>query len=140
MKIRIITTFLIILALQSCATNDIDVCKAYGDKQFHKAITLKLDDIGFKYSKDKKGLICIKQSQEMKLGGIINKVDQYYRGIAVILTTKKEQETVLSWVENSNIPHHKQNNKKGIFLVIYSLTEEEASNNKFKLDELLHSF
>jgi len=136
----IISSLLIIFALQSCASSEKDVCKPYGEVLFHEALSIKLDEIRFPYSKDERGLICVKEPKATELRNIVDQVHNYYRGLATILTTQNQQDRVLSWVKENNIPHSTQMSENGIFIVIYSKTEKIAEDNKFKLDELLHSF
>ena len=69
---------------------------------------------------------------------IVNEVMQYYGSVATVLTSKKEKDAVFSWLKESGTPYHTHDNEHGTFVMIGSLTEEKATENSIKLDELVH--
>ncbi|MCU7837275.1 MAG: hypothetical protein KZQ83_18785 [gamma proteobacterium symbiont of Taylorina sp.] len=137
MKIFIIPFVLILLS--GCMTNEKEICTNYGEDEFTQALKLKLNKINFSYKVNDDGFICIAESKHKEFKQIVDVVDRYYRGLATILTNKDDKEKIISWLKKDKISYHTQPSKMGIFLVIYSMTEEKANENQFKLDELLHN-
>ena len=115
------------------------VCKVYGESAYTKALILKLNTEGMKFSQKNGINICASKQNIEQIKLIAKEVDQYYRSVATILTTKKSKEAVLSWVAKENKPHYKKIKENGLFIVLYSLTEEESIENKIKLNELTYN-
>ena len=127
---------LLFISSQSIA-QEAEVCVNHNNESLTKAVAMKLSELKFNHIL-KINKICFAKNKKEQYRKIVNDVERYYRSVATILSSDKTKEKVLSWLKSSNTPYHIQPSNKGEFLVVYSLTEEKASENSIKLNELLH--
>jgi len=128
---------LLLFIVSPCIAVAGEVCVSHNSKSLTEAIALKLSEINFSYNL-KNNKICYPKSNQQKYRQIVSEVEKYYRSVATILSTDKIKDKVIAWLKNTNTPYHIQPSKNHSFLVVYSLTEEKASENAIKLNELLH--
>ena len=131
-------TILISLALLIACTNDPETCYSNSDTSFTKAVALKLDELDFSYVSKKDNKLCYNLSKKEQFTQISNEVNQYYRAVATVLTSQKDKEVVFSWLKESGTPYSTHENNRGTFIAIGSLTEELATENAIKLNELVY--
>jgi len=132
-----ITIFISLTLLVACA-NDPETCYSNSDPSFTKAVSLKLDELNFSYVSKKDNKLCFKLSKKEQFTQISNEVNQYYRAVATVLTSQKDKDAVFSWLKESGTPYYTHENDRGTFIAIGSLTEELATDNAIKLNELVH--
>ncbi|MFK5893643.1 MAG: hypothetical protein QM504_10525 [Pseudomonadota bacterium] len=120
-----------------CFAQEGEVCVNHNNKSLTDAMGLKLTEINFSHNL-KKTKICFAKNNQEQYRNIVREVEKYYRSVATILSSDKSKEKVLAWLKKSNTPYHTQPSKRGTFLVVYSLTEEKATENSIKLNELLY--
>ena len=129
---------LCIIALSACSITDPETCYSNSDPSFTEAISLKLDNLNFPYTTKNSHKLCFKKSKTDEFNKITHQVEQYYRAVATVLKSKKDKDAVLSWLKESGTPYYTHENDRGTFIAIGSLTEDLATENAIKLDELVY--
>ena len=126
--------------LLSACTRDLETCYSSSDPYLTKAISIKLDSLGFAYAtkNSDKYQLCFKQSKKDEFDRIQYDVMHYYGSVATVLRSPESKDAVFFWLNESGTPYSTHENERGTFVMIGSLTEEKASENAIKLDELLH--
>ena len=138
MDIIKLLTLSLLVSLLSC-TSDPEVCISHSDSSFDKAIALKLEEIKFAHRINKKGSVCFNKSRTDEYKKTEHEVTQYYNAVATVLKSEKDKKAVFSWLKDSNIPYYTHDNDHGTFVAIGSLTEDLATENAIKLNELVHA-
>ena len=128
----------ICLFVTACTATDPEVCYSNSDPSFTKALSLKFNDINFPYKTKKKIQLCYKKSKTAEFEKISHEVTQYYSAVATVLKSEKDKKAVFSWLKESNTPYYTHDNERGTFIAIGSLTEELATENAIKLNELVY--
>lgn len=132
-----IIIFASITLLVSCA-NDPETCYSNSDPSFTKAVSFKLDELNFSYVSKKDNKLCFSLSKKNQFTQITNEVTQYYKAVAMVLTSQKSKDAVFSWLNESKTPYSTHENERGTFIAIGSLTEDLATENAIKLNELVY--
>lgn len=128
------------ISLLSACTKDLETCYSSSDPYLTKAISIKLDTLAFSYTtkNNHKYQLCFKQSKKDEFDKIQYEVMQYYGSVATVLSSPESKNAVFSWLKESGTPYSTHENDRGTFVIIGSVTEEKASENAIRLDELLH--
>ena len=136
-SIKCISIILLLFVTTHCIAQEGEVCVNHNNESLTKAVAMKLSELQFSHNLNN-NRICFSNNKQEQYRKIVKDVEKYYRSVATILSSDKAKEKVLAWLKSSKTPYHMQPSNKGTFLVVYSLTEEKASENSIKLNELQH--